>query len=168
MSISENIIKYREQKGWSQQKLAKEAGISQASIHYWEKGERIPKSKSIAQLASALSVNYNDIDTEGETYISFRPQLSHHSKLFAGSTHLNSSNEDLKQLFQEQQDIYQNIIFDWADIRGYEYIDHSERITISKNNLLIDFTDEDLDQLQDFVENYLDVQIERKIKALKK
>lgn len=169
MSISKNIIKYREKKGWSQQKLAKEAGISQASIHYWEKGDRIPKSKSIAKIAEALNVNYKDIDDEGESYITFRPPNTkiNFPNLFAGISDNWNKDSEIANFLPEYFDAYQNIVFDWADSRGYEYVDHNERISILKDGHSIYFDETDIDALQNFIENYLDVQLERKIKALK-
>lgn len=165
MSIAENIIKYREQKKWSQKTLAEKAGISQASIHYWEKGERIPKSKSVSKLARALGVNYEDIDDTGETFITFKPQEINFSRLFAG---VGGAIKDpiLEDFFEEHIELYKNIIFEWADSRDYEFTETSTSIRILKNKKRVEFTDQDIDLLQDFIDNYLDVQLERKMKEI--
>ena len=51
MSFSENLKKFRTQKGLSQQKLAELVGVSQTAIYNWEKGERTPKMDAITKIA---------------------------------------------------------------------------------------------------------------------
>lgn len=61
MSFSENLKKFRTQKGLSQQKLAELVGVSQTAIYNWEKGERTPKMDAITKTADVLGVKLNDL-----------------------------------------------------------------------------------------------------------
>lgn len=56
MSFSENLYKIRRKKKLSQKKLAELANVSQASVNYWEKGQRTPSMEAIEKLAKALEV----------------------------------------------------------------------------------------------------------------
>lgn len=47
----------RTNKGLSQTKLAKLAGVSQPSIHYIETGQKYPATKTLIKLAKALEVS---------------------------------------------------------------------------------------------------------------
>jgi len=61
------IRKFRLEKGWSQKKLAEEAGLSQSFIHSVEAGEKSPTIRSIRKIAKALGVPVEEIIHEGET-----------------------------------------------------------------------------------------------------
>ncbi len=53
-----NLPKIRKEKGWSQEKLAQEAGISYNTLIKIErKGIKNPKIETVAKLASALQVS---------------------------------------------------------------------------------------------------------------
>lgn len=69
MSFPENLYKLRKEKGLSQKKLAEMAGLSQAAIYYWEKGERKPKSEQLLKLAEALETLPGDL-SEDSKYLS--------------------------------------------------------------------------------------------------
>ncbi len=56
MKLSENILKLRKEAGISQKKLAEQIGVSQASIGYWEKGQRTPSAVAIHKLANFFDV----------------------------------------------------------------------------------------------------------------
>lgn len=56
MSFSERLYTLRKLYGLSQQQLAKKAGVSQSSINYWEKGERVPGIGQIEKISKALDV----------------------------------------------------------------------------------------------------------------
>ncbi len=54
--ISQRIKELRNEKGISQQTLAKAIGVSQKAIDYWERGVNEPKSSYIVLLADYFSV----------------------------------------------------------------------------------------------------------------
>ena len=57
MSVADQIKKGREAKGWSQQRLANELGVTRPTISQWEKPETTPKLKKhhILELARLLN-----------------------------------------------------------------------------------------------------------------
>lgn len=53
-----NLAKLRKEKGWSQEKLAQEAGISYNTLIKIERGGiKNPKIETVVKLATALNVN---------------------------------------------------------------------------------------------------------------
>jgi len=61
------IKRLRLEKGWSQKRLAEEAGLSQSFIHSIEVGQKSPTIRSIRKIAKALGVPVEEIIREGET-----------------------------------------------------------------------------------------------------
>ena len=57
-----NLAKIRKNKGWSQEKLAQEAGISYNTLIKIERrGIKNPKIETVAKLASALNVSIDEL-----------------------------------------------------------------------------------------------------------
>lgn len=57
-----NLKKYRAKNGWSQEKLAREAGISYNTLIKIERGGiKNPKIETVIKLAKALSVSIDDL-----------------------------------------------------------------------------------------------------------
>jgi len=57
-----NLAKLRKQKGWSQEKLAVESGISYNTIVKLERGKiKNPKIETVAKLADALKVSIDEL-----------------------------------------------------------------------------------------------------------
>jgi len=57
-----NLAKIRKQKGWSQEKLAQEAGISYNTLIKIERGGiKNPKIETVIKLAQALSVSVDEL-----------------------------------------------------------------------------------------------------------
>jgi len=57
-----NLPKFRKQKGWSQEKLAQEAGISYNTLIKIERGGiENPKIETVIKLAKALSVSIDEL-----------------------------------------------------------------------------------------------------------
>jgi len=52
--FGENLKRFRVRKGWSQGRLAEEAGIKRRSIIDYEKGRHLPGCRTIANLAFVL------------------------------------------------------------------------------------------------------------------
>ncbi|OGT97312.1 MAG: transcriptional regulator [Gammaproteobacteria bacterium RIFOXYB2_FULL_38_6] len=63
--INQNIKALREKLGWNQSKLAKEAGITAATLSKIEKGDgRVPTIVVLSKIASALKVQPYEITGE--------------------------------------------------------------------------------------------------------
>jgi len=57
-----NLKKYRTKKGWSQEKLAREAGISYNTLIKIERGGiKNPKIETIIKLSRALNISLDDL-----------------------------------------------------------------------------------------------------------
>lgn len=59
--IGEKIRIYRKQKGWTQQELGKEIGMSKNAIGNYEKGFRSPKKDTLFKLANAFDISIDDL-----------------------------------------------------------------------------------------------------------
>jgi transcriptional regulator with XRE-family HTH domain len=57
MDIPSKIIALREAAGWSKNKLAKEAGISQAYVSQLESGQKQPGIDVLSRICSALGIS---------------------------------------------------------------------------------------------------------------
>lgn len=57
MEVSTRIKELRLEKKMSQQELAKEIGVSQKAIDYWERGVNEPKASYIVRLAEFFDVS---------------------------------------------------------------------------------------------------------------
>lgn len=57
VTVGFNIKKFRQQKGYSQETLALESGLSQGYINQLENGKRSYTQKSIERIAKALSIS---------------------------------------------------------------------------------------------------------------
>lgn len=67
MSFQKKLHNLRIQKGLSQKALATALGVSQASVNYWEKGQRIPSMDMIAKISRYFGISADElieIDTE--------------------------------------------------------------------------------------------------------
>lgn len=64
--VAAKIKKLREEKGWTQQKLAEEASLMQSHVCRIEKGVHSPSWKTLDRIAKALNVSVGDIDPDVE------------------------------------------------------------------------------------------------------
>ena len=59
MSFGESIKKIREEKGFSQEELAKKLDVAQSTIGMWESGRRTPKLDELNRLSRVLNITIN-------------------------------------------------------------------------------------------------------------
>lgn len=57
MSIGKKIREIREKNGVSTLTLAKEIGVSQRAIEYWESEKRVPRIESIKAIADYFNIS---------------------------------------------------------------------------------------------------------------
>jgi transcriptional regulator with XRE-family HTH domain len=55
--LRENLVRFRELKGWTQTELGKRAGIAPASVSHFETGQRTPSLETLVKVANALTVS---------------------------------------------------------------------------------------------------------------
>lgn len=68
MNFAETLKKIRNEKGYSQQTLAKKAGVSQTAVYNWEKGERKPKLEQLRRIAAALDVTIGELNPDWNSF----------------------------------------------------------------------------------------------------
>ncbi len=66
MTVGEKIKELRIEKGLSQSELAKNVGVSQKAIDYWERNVNEPKSSYVISLVKFFEITYNDFFDEVE------------------------------------------------------------------------------------------------------
>lgn len=66
--IGERLVLYLDRAGISQKELARRAGVTEAAVSRYVRGDREPRAITVAALAKGLGVTVNDlIGTEGGT-----------------------------------------------------------------------------------------------------
>ena len=56
MTFSEKLITLRAGRGWSQERLAEELGVTRQAVGRWEKGAGLPDSVGLTRLAAVFDV----------------------------------------------------------------------------------------------------------------
>lgn len=104
MSAADNVKRLRQQRGWSQVRLAMEAHVSQQSISFIERGRNEPSSDMIRALAKALNVSTSEIIDNAEE--SSRSASSKEILLLEIFSQLNAAGQDFL-LAQAEQILHQ-------------------------------------------------------------
>ncbi len=60
-TIGQRLKQLRQERGWSQTKLAERSGLTHSAISYIESGSRVPGSMSLWKLAEGLDVTMDDL-----------------------------------------------------------------------------------------------------------
>lgn len=66
MGFAEELYRLRKEAGLSQKELAKEIGVAQASINYWEKNQRTPSISMVTLIADYFHVSIENLLTRNE------------------------------------------------------------------------------------------------------
>lgn len=66
MGFAEELYRLRKEAGLSQKELANEIGVAQASINYWEKGQRTPSISMVTLVADYFHVSIENLLTRNE------------------------------------------------------------------------------------------------------
>ncbi|NCC61448.1 MAG: helix-turn-helix domain-containing protein [Verrucomicrobiae bacterium] len=117
MNFGEKLKGLRTQRGWSQEELAKELGLTRRTVISYEKGSSYPRTRdAYRKIADILNVDVNFLMTENEEFMmevgaqfGQRGQkqandiLNRTKELFAGGT---LSSEDQKAFALEMQKIF--------------------------------------------------------------
>ena len=61
MTLSENIMKYRKQKGYTQDKLGELLGVTNQSVSKWELGISMPDVMLLPKIADVLGTTLNGL-----------------------------------------------------------------------------------------------------------
>lgn len=68
MKLQENLIRLRKQKGFSQEELAYQLGISRQSVSKWESGSSIPELERLIEMSELYGVSLDEL-VKGEDSI---------------------------------------------------------------------------------------------------
>ena len=66
MKLNQTIKRLRKEKGFTQEKLAEELGVSLMTVRRWEWGESLPKSNMLLKLANIFGLSPEVLLTEDE------------------------------------------------------------------------------------------------------
>lgn len=61
MRLGETILKYRQERGLSQERLAERVGVSRQAVSKWEVGDAIPDTDKLIPLARALGITVDEL-----------------------------------------------------------------------------------------------------------
>lgn len=61
MRLGETILKYRQARGLSQEKLAEQVGVSRQAVSKWEVGDAIPDTDKLIPLARTLGITVDEL-----------------------------------------------------------------------------------------------------------
>lgn len=61
MKLGETILKKRQERGLSQEKLAEQVGVSRQAVSKWEVGDAIPDTDKLIPLAKALEITVDEL-----------------------------------------------------------------------------------------------------------
>ncbi|MBQ2702185.1 MAG: helix-turn-helix transcriptional regulator [Clostridia bacterium] len=64
MNVGEKIKELRLEKGLTQAQLAKEVGVSQKAIDYWERNVNEPKASYIIALVKVFGITFDEFFSE--------------------------------------------------------------------------------------------------------
>lgn len=59
MQLSNKIERLRKRKGWSQEELANQIGVSRQAVFKWESGMNTPDLEKIKKLVKLFNVSYD-------------------------------------------------------------------------------------------------------------
>lgn len=95
MSLSEKILMLRKQKGWSQEELAEQLGVSRQSVSKWESGTSLPDLNRILDLSRLFSVSTDFLLKEEETMEEETEPPDPDQELFSGEKTGNETEEQV-------------------------------------------------------------------------
>jgi DNA-binding XRE family transcriptional regulator len=67
--FSTRVLQLRTARGWSQQRLADQCGLSKTSIGYWERGQEGPSWETVRRLAKILGASLEDLGITWEPLV---------------------------------------------------------------------------------------------------
>ena len=59
MKLSDKIVRLRRIRGWSQEELANQIGVSRQAVFKWESGANTPDIEKIKKLVKLFKVSYD-------------------------------------------------------------------------------------------------------------
>ena len=66
--MAKTIRQLREERGWSQELLARRLGMGQGTVSNWERGLKVPQPRTLLRLAELFDVSQEEIVVEQAGY----------------------------------------------------------------------------------------------------
>ena len=64
--ILAEIVRYREERGWSEYQLAEKSGLPQSTISSWYRKKMMPSLSSLEKICSAFGITMSQLFAENE------------------------------------------------------------------------------------------------------
>ena len=61
MSLSTNLIRLRDQNGWSQEQFAEKLGVARSTVAKWESGKGVPKIDTLIVMSDLFDVTLDNL-----------------------------------------------------------------------------------------------------------
>jgi transcriptional regulator with XRE-family HTH domain len=122
-TLTWRIVELRAKKGWSQSRLAEEAGITQSTLSRIENGTQEPRAQTLVKIADALDVEYRALLESGEGPPGKRSGLT---KLLIQVSEIDSALEDLP--VEKKTELLEFLL----DQTKYDYMKDILRIAIGR------------------------------------
>ncbi len=127
MSISENIAKYRKQKGYTQEKLGEMLGVSNQAVSKWESAVSMPDIMLLPKIADILGITLNEL--YGIAVTGGHGDRNERIQNFTSETQKMIRNHLFSHLFEDTQALRYMVRFD-RDSDGNAHISSGYNIGI--------------------------------------
>ena len=84
MKLNQTIKKLRKERGFTQEQLAEQLGVSLMTVRRWEWGDTSPNSNMLLKLTEIFAVSLEDLLTEDADETSVIPQKEQYKKELPG------------------------------------------------------------------------------------
>ena len=68
--ILDKIVKYREERGWTEYQLAERSGLPQATISSWYRKNMLPTVPSLKKVCTAFGITLSQLFADGDRTVS--------------------------------------------------------------------------------------------------
>lgn len=140
MTTGQKIRNFRDINNLSQAKLGALLGVSAVMISQYENGKRIPKYETLCRIAENLHVKPDDLLGD-DVFI---------------------ADDDIQSLFDETYEKYRDVIEEWTSTKGYDFYEVNGNVYVVTEKGRYEFTENDLEMLQDNINFYLDQELKKK------
>lgn len=113
MSLGENIAKYRKEKGFTQEALAKKLDVTNQAVSKWENNQCCPDTLLLPKIADILEVTIDALfgrelvviwENEGELSLVSYDSENDESKGYPGTEGFHFKRENVKVWFEDEKE----------------------------------------------------------------
>ena len=100
MKLNQTIKKLRKERGFTQEQLAEQLGVSLMTVRRWEWGSTSPNSNMLLKLTEIFAVSLEDLLTENTDETGVMPQKEHYKKELPGLAYWGGVADNAKTVAQ--------------------------------------------------------------------